>query len=233
MQEELGRITKKDILTSAWWALAFFAVAGLILLLWRPWLPLKTVTVDSGNIPTETIEKQLGIKTGSYRYEVALQEAFLARKLKSKNAKVSQVEMHLSGQKLSIIVSEKINAGFVKLKGHWYQLDSNGNRQSVKEPDGRGPVYSDFQSTTRIKAVAKAVASLDKVIRQDIGEIRFAPDSNNDDKLILIMNDGNTVYASQKTLAEKMRYYTGIAQSMNQNGVVDLQVGSYSYSYGS
>ncbi|MCK8617243.1 cell division protein FtsQ [Fructobacillus sp. M158] len=200
---------------------------------WQPWQKITTVSVDSGNIPTETIEKQLGIKEGAYRYQVVLQEAFLANKLKQKNSKVSEAALQLSGKRLNVQVSEKINAGFIQESGRWYQLDSNGNRRQVKEPDGRGPVYQGFKSESRIKAVARAVSSLDKVIRQDIGEIRFAPDSNNDSKLILVMSDGNTVYASQKTMAEKMRYYAGIAQSMTQNGVIDLQIGSYSYSYGS
>lgn len=233
MQEKVRRLTKEGMLTSAWWALAFFAVAAILLLVWQPWQTINTVTVDSGNIPTETIEEQMGIHKGSKRYEVFLQEDFLIKKLQRKNSKVSKVSMSLTGQKLTITVSEKINAGFVRENGHWYQLDSNGNRQQVSAPDGRGPVYTGFKKDSQIKQVAKSVSSLNKVIRDDIGEIKFAPDSNNDSKLILVMNDGNTVYASQKTMAEKMRYYSGIAQSMSQSGIIDLQVGSYSYAYGS
>lgn len=229
----MPRLTKEQVKTSAWWALVFFAVLLLLLAFWQPWQKITKVTVDSGNIPTETIERELGIGEGAYRYQVVLQEGFLANKLKQRNSKVSQAKLQLSGSHLTVTVAEKINAGFVQENGRWYQLDSNGNRQRVKTPDGRGPVYQGFKSQARIKAVARAVSSLDKVIRDDIGEIRFAPDSNNDSKLILVMNDGNTVYASQKTMAEKMRYYSGIAQSMNQNGVIDLQIGSYSYSYGS
>lgn len=233
MQENVRGITKENFLTSAWWALAFFAMAGILLLVWRPWATITTVTVDSGNIPTETIEKQIGLHQGSKRYDVYLQEGFLERKLQKANSKVSKADVSLKGQKVTITVAEKINAGFIKEKGHWYQLDSNGNKQQVAKPDGRGPVYTGFKSDSQVKKVAKSVSSLDKVIRDDIGEIQFAPDSNNDSKLILVMNDGNTVYASQKTMAEKMRYYGGIAQSMTQSGIIDLQVGSYSYAYGS
>ncbi|MBS9334504.1 cell division protein FtsQ/DivIB [Fructobacillus sp. M1-13] len=233
MQEKWHTISKDEVKTSAWWALAFLACFLLLMALWRPWQKITTVTVDSGNIPTETIEKQMGLKEGAYRYQVVLQEGFLAQKIIHQNNKVSEAKLQLSQTTLKVTVAEKINAGFIQEKGRWYQLDSNGNRRLVKEPDGRGPVYSDFQSNDRVKKVAKQVASLDKVIRQDIGEIRFAPDSKNDSKLILIMDDGNTVYATQKTLSEKMRYYAGIAQSMSEPGIIDLQIGSYSYNYGS
>nr|WP_238476862.1 cell division protein FtsQ/DivIB [Fructobacillus broussonetiae] len=140
--------------------------------------------------------------------------------------------MKLSGDTLNVTVAEKINAGFIQEKDKWYQLDSNGNRQPVSEPDGRGPVYSGFKSNERVRKVAKAISSLDQIIRQNIGEVIFAPDDNNDEKIILVMNDGNTVYASQKTMANKMKYYAGIAQAMDKPGVIDLQVGSYSYTYG-
>ncbi|MCO0832211.1 cell division protein FtsQ/DivIB [Fructobacillus sp. W13] len=232
MQEEYSTMEERSPLTSAWWALAFFAVLALLLFIWQPWGKIQHINVDSGNIPTETIEEQMGIKTGSYRYQAFLQGRFLANRVKHQNGKVSRVSTQLSGDTLTVTVAEKINAGFIREKDRWYQLDSNGNRQPVNEPDGRGPVYSGFKSRNQVQKVAKAISSLDQMIRQDIGEVKFAPDENNDEKIILVMNDGNTVYASQKTMANKMKYYAGIAQAMDKPGVVDLQIGSYSYAYG-
>lgn len=46
------------------------------------------------------------------------------------------------------------------------------------------------------------------------------------------MNDGNQVIASIDTFAEKMQYYPSIVSKMNYTGVVDLEVGAYSYPYG-
>ncbi|CAK1221927.1 cell division protein FtsQ/DivIB [Fructobacillus evanidus] len=217
--------------TSAFVTLAFLAVIAVILVIWQPWVKITTVNVDAGNIPTETIEKEVGIKPGDYRYQVFFQETFLEQKLKRSNDKISQVKISLTKSTVSIEAGEKINAGFLKKGDQWYQLDSAGNQSKINQVDGQGPVYTNFSSVTRIKKVAKAVSSLDQPIRQDIGEIKFAPDANNSDKLILSMNDGNTVYASQKTLADKMQYYAGIAAQMSSTGVVDLQYGSYSYPY--
>ncbi|GAP02736.1 cell division protein DivIB [Fructobacillus pseudoficulneus] len=231
MEEEFATITRKKTGTGAGVALVFLAVIAAILFVWQPWLKINVVNVDAGNIPTETIEKQVGIKPGDYRYQVFLQETFLGQKLKNSNGKISQVKITLTNQTVNIEAGEKINAGFIQEKNQWYQLDSAGNRSRVSQPDGQGPVYMDFTSQSRVKKVAKAVSSLDSALRLNIGEIRFAPDGNNADKLILVMNDGNTVYASQGTLAAKMRYYAGIAAQMSSQGVIDLQYGSYSYPY--
>ncbi|CAK1231959.1 Cell division septal protein FtsQ (FtsQ) [Fructobacillus cardui] len=217
--------------TSTATALAFLASIAVILMIWQPWVKITTVNVDAGNIPTEVIEKEVGIKPGDYRYQVFFQETFLERKLKKSNNKISQVKISLTKSTVSIEAGEKINAGFLKKGDQWYQLDSAGNQSKISQVDGQEPVYSGFSSVIRIKKVARAVSSLDKTIRQDIGEIKFAPDTNNSDKLVLSMNDGNTVYASQNTLADKMRYYAGIVAQMSSTGVVDLQYGSYSYPY--
>ena len=46
------------------------------------------------------------------------------------------------------------------------------------------------------------------------------------------MNDGNEVYAVLNTFAKKMKYYPEISASMKKRGIVDLQVGAYSYPRG-
>ncbi|USS92373.1 cell division protein FtsQ/DivIB [Fructobacillus americanaquae] len=217
--------------TSATVSFIFLAAIATILMIWQPWVKITTVNVDAGNIPSETIEKEVGIKPGDYRYQVFFQETFLEQKLKRSNDKISQVKISLTKSTVSIEAGEKINAGFLKKGEQWYQLDSAGNQSKINQVDGQGPIYTDFSSVTRIKRVARAVSSLDKPIRQDIGEIKFAPDTNNSDKLVLSMNDGNTVYATQNTLADKMQYYAGIAAQMSTVGIVDLQYGSYSYPY--
>ena len=47
------------------------------------------------------------------------------------------------------------------------------------------------------------------------------------------MRDGNTVYGDLNTIGDKMGYYPAIAASMKNKGIIDLQVGAYSYDYGS
>ncbi|GAP00092.1 cell division protein FtsQ/DivIB [Fructobacillus ficulneus] len=212
-------------------SMVFLALVAIILVIWQPWQKITAVNVDAGNITTESIEHDSGIKTGIYRYQIFFQESFLQQKLKHNNGKISEVKIKLSGSTVNIEAAEKINAGFIQNNKVWYQLDSAGNQSRVGQPDGQGPVYTGFKQNTQIKRTARAISALDRPIRQSIGEIIFSPDTSNSSRLILMMKDGNTVYASQGSLADKMRYYSGIASQMSDPGVVDLQFGSFSYPY--
>ncbi|MDF7636721.1 cell division protein FtsQ/DivIB [Leuconostocaceae bacterium ESL0958] len=215
------------------WLPTFFLLLALFLFgYWRPYEKITHLTIDSGNVPTERMEADLGLHQGDYRWRAFGQTAFLAKRLKDKNDHLSQVTVRLRGKTLEVQAAEKVNTGFIQKKGQWYQLDSAGNQSRVDQPAGQGPVYSNFTSQSRIRAVARAVNVMDRAIRGDIGEIRFAPNKTNPDRLILTMNDGHTVYASQATLASKMAYYSTIVAQLNQPGVVDLQFGSYAYPYG-
>jgi hypothetical protein len=46
------------------------------------------------------------------------------------------------------------------------------------------------------------------------------------------MNDGNQVIAKSITLKKKMKYYPNISANMDSPGIVDLEVGAFSYPYG-
>ncbi len=47
------------------------------------------------------------------------------------------------------------------------------------------------------------------------------------------MNDGNQVILNINNLANQMKYYSQVAKDMDEKGVIDMEVGIYSYPYSS
>ena len=45
------------------------------------------------------------------------------------------------------------------------------------------------------------------------------------------MNDGNRVIVNISDLSEKMAYYSQVAEQMDKPGIVDMEVGIFSYPY--
>lgn len=210
----------------------FFLLLVIFFNYWRPWEKISSVHVSSVNIPEQNVKKVLKIDSGSYRWQVVGQEIFLVQRLKIANDKITDVDFKLLGQKLEIIVHERVNAGFFLQNGQWYELDSQARKLKVDKPNGIAPIYTGFKEDQQRSQVAKSFTTLNYAIRHNVSEIIFAPDKNNNQKIILVMNDGNTVYASIRSFADKMKYYPSIVAQMNDKGVIDLQYGSYSYAYG-
>jgi cell division protein FtsQ len=77
------------------------------------------------------------------------------------------------------------------------------------------------------------IGKVKPVIRNGISAIAYRPNKVSPRRLVIYMRDGNTVYADYKTVGKKLAYYPGIAATMKDPGIIDLQVGAYSYSYGS
>ena len=80
--------------------------------------------------------------------------------------------------------------------------------------------------------MATQFVTLELTLRQNISQITFSPVKDNAKRLVIVMDDGNTVYATQDTFGKKISFYPGIAAQMPDKGIVDLQFGAYSYKYG-
>ena len=83
-----------------------------------------------------------------------------------------------------------------------------------------------------MQQTARQIGRLPAAIRGGISEVTFAPTTSDTKRLRIYMNDGNEILVRSDNLNQKMRYYPSIASKMKANGVVDLQYGAFSYSYG-
>lgn len=134
---------------------------------------------------------------------------------------------------LKVTVKENSIAGLVLRNKYYYTILDNGKviKKSKKQPSSDYPVFKNFHSASVLKTLLTQFQELPSVVRTGISEIDYVPSKDNPNKLHLYMNDGNEVYAVLPTFAEKMKYYPQMAADMKQKGVIDLEVGAYSYPF--
>lgn len=151
-----------------------------------------------------------------------------------KQAKLLSYKVDRQGlNRLKIIVKENPVAGLVLRNNYYYTILDNGKviRKSKTQPSSDYPVFKNFHSSSVLKTLLTQYKQLPAVVRTGISEIDYAPSKDNPNKLHLYMNDGNEVYAVLPSFAAKMKYYPQMAADMKQKGVIDLEVGAFSYPF--
>ncbi|MFD2387133.1 cell division protein FtsQ/DivIB [Enterococcus rivorum] len=93
-------------------------------------------------------------------------------------------------------------------------------------------MFENFQDESLIKELMISYADLSTEIKHGISEIKYAPSVTNKDLVSLYMNDGNRVLVNIPQLSEKMAYYPQVAKQMDEAGIIDMEVGIFSYPYG-
>ncbi|CAM3137726.1 cell division protein FtsQ/DivIB [Leuconostoc rapi] len=202
------------------------------LLLLQPWQTIKTVDVQSTLIPSEKIEQYAGIYPNTPSWKVTGQTQFIAQKIIKHDDKIDTAKVTQEGRQVTIDIVEKVTAGYIQKNKQWYVINRNGVQNKVQSPEGNAPIYAGFSNQADVKMVVAEFVKLELTLRQNISQINFSPNKDNANRLLIIMNDGNTVYATLGTFGKKISYYPGIAAQMPSKGVVDLQFGAYSYAYG-
>jgi len=216
-----------------WISLAAFVVFIVsIIFLLQPWRTIKTVNINTMMIPANKIEKYANIKQQTPYWRIVGQTNFIAQQIVKQDDQIDAAQVTLQGNNVNINIVEKVTAGYVQQGNNWYIIDREGVFKKIQAPEGNAPVYVNFKTNTPVKKLAKEFVPLELTLRQNISQIIFSPNKDNANRLIIIMNDGNTVYATLNTFGKKINYYPGIAAQMPAKGIVDLQFGAYSYAYG-
>ena len=180
-------------------------------MLLQPWRVVQTVTVQSATIPATAIEADANIKKNTPLWRVTGQTNFIVQRILQKNPDVDAAQVTVNGQHVTIKVIEKVTAGYVYQNGQWLVMDRNGRQQKVAAPKGDAPIYAGFKSQSELQQVVQGFVGLELTLRQNISQITLSPNKDNAHRLVIIMDDGNTVYATSKTFGQKISYYPGIA----------------------
>lgn len=147
---------------------------------------------------------------------------------------VKKAYIQYQGTNVKINVEEYPKIGYVVRNGKYYKLTSSGvvNTYGTNTPKGNYPLFYNFKNKRQLFEMTNELDRLSPKICRGIAEIHLEPTKADPNKIKLYMNDGNQVIASINTFAQKMQYYPSIVTKMNYTGVVDLEVGAYSYPYG-
>lgn len=134
---------------------------------------------------------------------------------------------------LVIHVHEYPTLGLIFKDGYYYRLITGGKilPNKMKTSTGNYPIYTDFNKKSELKRITDIYKSLPDNVKNNISEIHNAATKINPYRIKIDMNDGNKVIADTRTVDKKMKYYPSIASQMKKKGVVDLEIGAYSYPF--
>ena len=200
-----------------------------------PLSKINTLHVTGNHdLTKEQVEKNTNIYPGRFIWGVYLTRHQLIKQAVRKNPQIKSLRIEVTGPRsLRISVKENALLGTAVMNNDTYAVLADGKLQRTKTADN-GIAYKRFDGHKKaLAATAAQLGKLKPAIRNGISSVSYQPTKEYPDRVIIYMRDGNTVYGDLNTIGDKMGYYPAIAASMKNKGIIDLQVGAYSYDYGS
>ncbi|MHC5249579.1 cell division protein FtsQ/DivIB [Enterococcus sp. LJL90] len=233
LKEQTNRVLRRRIII----LLLVFGIPLIILsYLVSPLSKLQNLTV-SGNsaVASETIIDSSNFSIGTNIFEEFFAREQLTATVETDNPRIKSVSVTLTGPtSLNIGVSEYQEAAVLLQDGVYYPILENGVVLTDTATDAiEGfPVMQDFSDQTIITETIAGYQDIAADVQALIQVIQYTPSSDNPRLLTLTMTDGNQVLVPYTTFASQMQYYPQVASQMTENGVIDMEVGIFSYPYG-
>lgn len=230
-------ISQMQLQTKKTW-LTIFTILPLIAFFYWVISPAGAVqkieVTGNTQLSAKDVIQATGIRKNRSIFGVFLHEAQIGQQAVATNPELKNVEVTIiSPTQVKVDVEEATRVGYILHDKKYYLILEGGEvlEQPLNANELGLPIYEGFNNKKLFRQVITNFASLDAPIRSAVSEIQFAPDKDDPSRIKLYMNDGNQVNAKISTFADKMAYYPSIAAQMDQPGVVNLEVGAFSYSY--
>lgn len=213
----------------------FGGVLILMLYIISPLSKINHIQVTGNNeLSQSQVEQATQVQPGRYIWGVMASRRQISQTAHQRNPQVKEVSIHLQGPRaIKIMIKENPVVGIVEINQHDYNILANGQLQPATSSKNRISYQGFSKNRPALKKTAIQIGKVKPVVRNGISTIAYRPTKVSPRRLIIYMRDGNTVYADYDTVGKKLPYYPAIAATMKKAGVVDLQVGAFSYSYGS
>ncbi|MGL4697221.1 cell division protein FtsQ/DivIB [Enterococcus larvae] len=212
------------------------AIAILILCYFvSPLSKLSGVTV-TGN---ENVDSQAVITDSKLAIDGSLWTQYFDRSANEKNIekkfpRVKQASVSLNGiNSFKITIQEYKVLAVDYLDGFYYPILENGKvlTDKLDNPISGMPVFANFEDEKYIKSLMESYNGLPDELKEQISEIKYSPSESNKELITLYMKDTNQVIVNISQLVEKMNYYSQVSGQMTEPGVIDMEVGIFSYSH--
>lgn len=158
----------------------------------------------------------------------------IATAIEKANPRVKKATITLQQWNQLYLHVEEYSESAYLVKGNDYlPILENGTilQEPQKEVTKGRVIVENFTDETLILETLKQYKELPEEIQDAISQITYAPSKNNEELLTIFMNDGNQVIVGISKLADHMKYYLQVAKEMSEKGVIDMEVGIYSYPY--
>lgn len=194
----------------------------------------KIVVTGNQAVATEAIVDSSELKVGENIFGEYFSWNRYAENILKENPQVRSASLHFTNPvSFEIEITEYEEIAVLLKEGDYYPILENGTvLENVTEAVEGFPVLQDFEDQGIIQATITAYPELPETIRNLIQTIQYTPTDSDDELLTLTMSDGNQVLVPYSTMVDQMVYYEQVAAQMTENGVIDMEVGIFSYPYG-
>ncbi|EOT42035.1 cell division protein FtsQ/DivIB [Enterococcus columbae] len=190
----------------------------------------------SGN---KAVNAQAIVQTAQFKVGEPLWEQYFNRdknetRVKKLSPWIKSVSVSITDfNHFKLEIKEYPEVAYLLKDNRYYTILENGKviDQSTDQPQATYPILEGFKKQTTILKTLQAYERLSQEIKQSISQIKSTPRSDNNELLTLIMNDGNQVLINRDQLVQRMPYYAQVAANLTTPGVVDMEVGIFSYPY--
>lgn len=211
-----------------------FLIIVILLYMFTPLSKIKEVEISGNeNVSKAEIEKAIHVTKHSrmYTYSTTKAEGKLKDNSFIKDAKVKKQLPN----KLTVHVSENQVVGLIKKKNDYVPILENG--KELKNYDANnasdGPVLDGFSKNKQADMIQQ-LKEIPSDIRGMISEISYQPEKNKQDQIKLFTDDHIQILGNIRTIADKMKYYPQMSQSLERDasgelkrsGYIDLSVGA-------
>lgn len=196
----------------------------------------KVNVVHNQQVASEQI-----VKTANFKINEPLWEQYFSRQ--SAIQKIQKISPWIKAVNVKVVhfnqfqinVTEYHRVAYLLTGDKYYDILENG--QVLKNPITQDqlqsglPILEGFTSKKLILKTLKAYHKLPEEFKQSISQIKSTPRAENDQLLTLNMNDQNQVLINIDQLTKKLPYYAKVASNMQEPGIVDMEVGLFTYPY--
>ncbi|WP_051000842.1 cell division protein FtsQ/DivIB [Staphylococcus equorum] len=227
------RKRQKQIQYSVFGVLLFIIILILIYM-FTPLSKISSVEIKGNdNVSKSAINKAIDVKDNSRTYTYSTSKA--TDKLKeNKLIKSAKITKQMPN-KLMVEISENQIVGMTKKKDNYVPILENGTE--LKNYDGNatddGPILVGFEKEEKEKIINE-LAKMPANVRGMIAEIKYDPQENLQNQIKLFTSDDIQILGNLNTIANKMKYYPQMSQSLERDesgelkksGYIDLSVGA-------
>lgn len=236
-RKEQLRIQRRKRQKRIQYVIITFLVLLIFLFLLYMFTPLSRISnikiSGNNNVSNSQVEKALDVKDNSRMYTYSKRKGIQNLK---KNDLIKDVKIKKQlPNTLKVQITENQVVGVVKEKNKYVPI-IEGN-QELKNFDGNiagsGPILEGFKGEEKSNMI-KSLSKMSPEIRDMISEIKYAPKQNSPNRILLYMQDDMQVVGNIKTIANKIKYYPQMSQSLSKDdsgnlktqGYIDLSVGA-------
>lgn len=213
--------------------LELLGVLLLTLIYLSPLNRINRVMVTGNRMSTkEVVETNVEVHSGSSLSYLFLHQGHLKQQALHRDIQLKQIKFHFLSHR-NVKISAKVYpiVGYLQRGKHKYIVLTNGRiaDRSSNVRKNLPQLVGAKKHSQALHLYAKSFMKIPANIRYDMAKVTFSPTNIDPHRVLIQMNDGNKVEADLTTWQGKMKYYPSIAESMKKKGIINIEVGAYSY----